>query len=587
MQASTSKGTVALTSSTREDLRSGGGAYERVHPYTRDIIHTLFPSHTCGGTFYLGLLASAAVKPCASPCKPQEMNEVAAVVTVAQGCDELSRLVHLSYDTTQMYLMIYRTLGLLREEKRGKLTMIVIPFVACQSPDELLGRLRQLRERYCEKRQRMHNLIDNAIKRLVAIVQVDQGQPPLAQQEHPRLPSSPQHADLLTYIQRGLIRQGVEDPDGQIAICVADELVQSGLISDGGSLQHTSVGRFVPKNLPAPQKEGIRGQDSAKPESTSQVGSSLGRFDSENLPLPRQSANEGIHSCRSTPTALPTDTEPQGRFLETNLPKPVRESANGVDLLRTNVTIDQYSQYFIRMMTNVTLREQLQRFLATVLEDEEKQWPRYNPLFAELTRDTLSAPEAITAALVETLVIRHTYHSLAKPGGYFTKCCRAYCTQIPAHVRDLVQTYGHMTYEELVADLESKADQSVSQPSSRRKRTHLGRAYALNRPSAQNVVGCGKERGLAVEQKRLSEDEAKALEVQIKREAPFVEVRGIRRVHQTAYELDVSIDGVPWTIASKGEWDRYYADLRTCESYSYQVREAQANEQMYSYPIQT
>src|SRR5258708_26410448 len=117
MQASTSKGTVALTSSTREDLRSGGGAYERVHPYTRDIIHTLFPPHTRGGTFYLGLLASAAVKPCASPCKPQEMNEVAAVVTVAQGCDELSPLLHLSYCTPPMSLMISLPLGLLPGEK--------------------------------------------------------------------------------------------------------------------------------------------------------------------------------------------------------------------------------------------------------------------------------------------------------------------------------------------------------------------------------------------------------------------------------------------------------------------------------------
>src|SRR5258708_22390303 len=106
MLVSTSKGTVALTSSTREDLRSGGGAYERVHPYPRDIIHPLFRPHTRGGTFYLGLLASAAVKPCASPCKPQEMNEVAAVVTVAPGCDELSRLVHFSYGTPQLFLLV-------------------------------------------------------------------------------------------------------------------------------------------------------------------------------------------------------------------------------------------------------------------------------------------------------------------------------------------------------------------------------------------------------------------------------------------------------------------------------------------------
>jgi hypothetical protein len=572
MQASTAKGTVALTSSIIEDLRSGGVAYERVHPFTRDIIHTLFPPPTRGEAFYLGLLANAAIKPCASPRKPEEVKEVAAVITVTQGCNELCRRVGMSYDTVHMYLVIYRTLGFLYEEKQGEQTLYHILLDAYQPPSDLPERLRQLQVHYLEKRPRVRRLVKKIIERIAPLTPVDAEQPPLIGQSSSYPNPLPPSTELLSRIQRGLSSKGVEDPDGQIAMCVAEEVVRVDQISNQDSSQNTSIGRLAPENLATHQKESTGRVDSCSAQSTP-LGvpvSAPSRSGELNLPRSQQSDHEGVDSCELAPTPPFTNTIAHAKFAEANLPS--QEDTMEVDSLRTNVTINQYSKYITLMMTNVALREQLQRFLATMLEDDETQWRRYNPLIQELTSDTFWEPEAITAALVETLVIHHVHQSLKKPGGYFTKKSRAYCKQLPPHVHDLIQTYGHMTYEELVSSLKSEAVQHKSQDFlSRRKHANVRSVYAPHDFVVRSAEGRGNEQSLAVEQMMMSEQEAKALKIQIKREAAFVQVHGIRRSSQAAYVLDVSIDGVPWTITSKQEWDCYYADLRACERYASQV----------------
>lgn len=142
--------------------------YERVDPFTRCIIHILFPVHTCRFTFFLGLLANATVKQYVLHGGPKDRGD-AAVFSV-QGCAELSRPLRLSYDTTQKYLAIYRALGLLAVEKQGKLAPITIPLAVYHSPGELVERLGQLRVRYLHKRPKMLSLIDNMIERAAPLV---------------------------------------------------------------------------------------------------------------------------------------------------------------------------------------------------------------------------------------------------------------------------------------------------------------------------------------------------------------------------------------------------------------------------------
>ena len=61
----------------------------------------------------------------------------AAVISVTKGYAELSQILSLSYDTTHMYVLVFRALGLLRIEIQGKQMTIIIPLGTYQPPAEL------------------------------------------------------------------------------------------------------------------------------------------------------------------------------------------------------------------------------------------------------------------------------------------------------------------------------------------------------------------------------------------------------------------------------------------------------------------
>jgi hypothetical protein len=193
-----------------------GVDYERVDPSTRRVIHTLFPSHTRGFAFYTGLLRNAIVKQCTLPDNPTEARRDTAVVSI-KGYAELRLRLRLSYDTTHMYILIYRALGLLYIEKYDGLTTIIIPLGAYHPPAGLAETLLQLRERYRSRRPKVGRLVSKIIERIAAFIQLDSEQEscnrttPL-QHDHPLV-----YAELLTRIQQELAAQGVADPSGQIA----------------------------------------------------------------------------------------------------------------------------------------------------------------------------------------------------------------------------------------------------------------------------------------------------------------------------------------------------------------------------------
>lgn len=205
------KKTSSSTAKTGDQVEVEVVAYERIHPYTCHVISHLFPPHTRGGTFMFGLLSNAVFTRNALPDLPEDARREVAVVSLTQGCAELSQRVDLGYDTTQMYLAIYRTLGLLYVEKQGECTTIIIPLDAYRPPSNLMDRLYQLRERYHQKRPRMRRLIDNIIERIA----------PLLQEEQELFAYS---AELLNRVQYVLATQGVADLNGLIAQHIVTEI---------------------------------------------------------------------------------------------------------------------------------------------------------------------------------------------------------------------------------------------------------------------------------------------------------------------------------------------------------------------------
>jgi hypothetical protein len=253
-ERTTTPSSISTTSSLME---LGDNVDERKNLTTLSVIHLLCPPHTRGGTFFARLLAKATDTSQALPGIPKEVRGDAAVVSV-QGCAELSRLVHLSYDTTQKYLAIYRALDLLSIEKQGKLSTITIPLTIYHSPGELVDRLQQLREHYLHKRPKMRSLINNMIERAASLAQEDEEGLPLAGQGQ-TLPNS---RELLTPIQQVLFSEGVADPGGRIAMRILEAFARA---TNGNPTKNLSS--FASENLPN-QQENMSKVDSTAGEST-------------------------------------------------------------------------------------------------------------------------------------------------------------------------------------------------------------------------------------------------------------------------------------------------------------------------------
>jgi len=184
-----------------------GVGYEQVDPSTRRVIHALFPPSTRGYAFYTGLLANAIVTHDMLSHVPQEMRGDAAIVQVT-GYAELSQYLGLSYDTTHMYVLIYRALGLLYLEKHDGLTTIILPLGAYRPPAGLGETLLQLRERYRSRRPKVGRLVSKIVERIVPFIK------PASQ---PVFDQPPLHDELLTRVQQVLTAQDIADADGQIA----------------------------------------------------------------------------------------------------------------------------------------------------------------------------------------------------------------------------------------------------------------------------------------------------------------------------------------------------------------------------------
>jgi hypothetical protein len=572
----------AVQSSMAVPVHPLGVEYERIHPTTRHVIQALFLPGTRGCDFVRSLMANATIMPYVMPHIPEETRKDAAIVYTSNGCVGLSQLVRMSYETTNMYFIFCRTIGLLFESKWGEQTTIIIPLDAFCLSSELIERLREIQGHYDNKRPTLRRLIAHAIEVLESLKQREEEQKCFAQQRQMlgQRDSISWSAEFYTRAQHILARWGVEDHEGQIAMDIAKNLAQ--LISFDLSKSPQNINRFTSIHQPLRRQECESQVDLRMVESSllDKTLSRPGRFSTPNLTESNQPEEAGITSGESTSTASSLGRGTCGALISNNLPQGDIEALDSFDI---NVTFNDYSNVIYLMKSNVTLRERFQQFLASILDDDETQWRRYNRLFRDLSLDTPLHSQAIIAALLETLVLRYRDQSLTKPGGYFTSRCRIYRSGIPDFVCDLMKTYEHMTYEELVLSLKKEAVSHKPQVfSSKRKNEQTA---SMRSPSSFPAQSIG-ERCNELAKKQMSELEAKALEVQIKRQAPFVQVQNIRRAFQTGYVLDVSIDGIPWTFASKQEWDRYYDELHTCEQYTNQILETQETVQIYSDSVQ-
>jgi hypothetical protein len=577
-----------------------GVNYERVDSSTRHIIHALFPVHTRGETFFLSLLEHATIKPDVLLCKPKEVRGDAAVVSVL-GCAELSQLIHLSFDTTQKYLAIYRILGLLSYVKQGKCATITIPLTAPQSPDELAKRLRQLRECYLHKRPKLLSLIDNMIERISSLTQADQADKerlPVAEQGYPLSNSM----ELLAPIQRVLFSEGVMDLGGHIATRILEVFARATMASNGKDMQFASS--FTSENLP-PQLENVSGVDSAVYEPTQHTVpvSSLGRFLMGNLPTRCQGGDRelvtdststkcsrslvsNLPSNQQTSEEIEPDSTEGGRFVisnliatrETerashaafepaglNLPgrvdsekiSPLNGNGNGDKYINNNtnylsdpVPVLQASTSEVEQLTlNVslpiahpTIRHQALA-LARLIEGNEENVGAYVKLLRKYDL------QAIKAGVIATLQRKHFPEgrkALRAPGGYFTKQVQRYQDALTEQMVEMLETYAQATYEEIDVALEKHAQVQAE---------HL----------QTEVLGLSQAVSRTKQEQPMDERVATKLAERIAAENPYVQFKGTRKMQDGSYTVKVYIDPVEYDFCSIEAWEIYHAQLQALE----------------------
>ena len=188
---------------------TNGVAYERADPSTSRVFEELLPH---GNIFLARLLNNAVIQPYKHN-PTYKLVEKAAVIIVTRGYVELSQMLHMSYDTTHMYMLICQALGLLRMKSDGKQKTIIIPLGAYRPPAELREILQELTSRYRDRRPKVRRLIHSIIERLASILPVEQEAGKQSYQE-----------ELLAGVKRGISSQGIVDPEGQIALSILAEI---------------------------------------------------------------------------------------------------------------------------------------------------------------------------------------------------------------------------------------------------------------------------------------------------------------------------------------------------------------------------
>lgn len=578
-----------------------GVAFERVDRSTRCFIQALFSERTHGFTFFINLLNNAVIQPYTLPHPSQEVKGDTAVISVTKGYAELSQLLDLSYDTTHMYALVFRALGLLTIEKQGKQMTINIPLHAYRPPAGLGEILRELQLRYRDRRPKICRLINNIIGRIASLIPIEQ-----------EAGEQPYQNELLKRVQRGLSAQGVADPDGHIALSILTEIAPliatraetptaqveqgitdflprfyrkshkatpsgrqeatqrenqdqeiSGTLNLPGGLSRnekgrrtparattatrttiaaTAQGRFNPKNLPCNQQVGGEAREDVV---------TSGRFVKENLPANQQTREplQNIPACVDANLPVSVDSGKISPFtngigIGKNYTRKLTNYISVPDpvLQATTPPVEKRIPDVSLPIAHPTIRHQALA-LATLIEGNEKNVGAFVKLLRKYDL------QAIRAGVIATL--RRKYFpegrkALSAPGGYFTRQVQRYQDALPEQMVEVLETYAQASYEEIEAALEKQAQaQAVHrQPG----------VFGPSRTTSRSRQGLPMDEGMAT---KLAE--------RIAGEDPDVQVKGICKLQDGTYAVKVYIDPVEHGFCSIEEWETYHAQMQALE----------------------
>ncbi len=558
-----SRGSQCWTYSTDSDeaqlLRAG------LDFLTIQTLNRLFPrSRTAWKPFLMSLLENATTEP------PEVWTQILsysaeeyqddAAVAYFTGIDDLSKKLHLAYETAHLYYTLFKSLGLIfsaeQVVQRHKRLILVLPLASYRIPEALSEQLEQFKARYGRRQARL--LAEQVSCHLAHSMGLEQD----AYSDH-RVPERerPIAPDIFTSLQTILRLTSVET-DEQI-IKRLTEKMHSFL---GGDIQNPDVEAC--SNAIGTQRE-VQGHYCTA--DTERVGnlSESSRVGSQDSVLQAEQT-EGV-SVSPPQTSLTSQDSSQTNLVIDKRPVDSLSivSINGSKLSlinKTNSDTDstdtpakqkRQSGEQIPSPTDVLSRREIcgqATALAQVVEGKTDNVGA----FIKLLR--LHTPHVVRAACIATLVRKYFPEglgSLQRPGGYFTRRCEEYeKTSIPESMLTSVRVYEALSYKEI--------EQILWRQAQEQKIRHKHRSYIAPQEGDVDCTSLPHPRRGAW----MTRPTAEALVVRISHDKPQATTVGIRDVQQGSNVIsvvDVRIEEVIWTITSQEDWFDYITAIKQLE----------------------
>ena len=550
-----------------------GTAYKQLPSILR-FVQIVFPAHSRALRYLVGLLTLAQVEQVELSTIYGEVRGDAATV-YAKGYEDLRQRLHLAYDTTHKYTLIFEALGLVFTQKLEGQLMLIIPLHSYHPPAGALDTVKQLRERYRSHRPKLGKLLKSVIERLQVMLESDVQQLPVNQTAIP--------SELVDTIQQALSDPIAQENSRQMALHIA------------ASIAHFLPAERVQASLPVAKREdsppplkdqedseeGIQQLEEStvlqpqRQKSVKQVRQNLPndhpRVDSVSCEsTPRHSVGRFLHADalkRSAQDTIitPADLPAAAISAPTNLPvmvdSPAGKPSNGngignnknisIRSLPDSITDPSANNQQAMMPVDSPLPHPIvvsqARELAIFLEGKADE----GNLGGYITLIRGYPPPIRMAALIATLERKHYPQGkglLKKPGGYFTRCCQEYLPKsIPDRFADLVARCIHRPYDEVEAIVKT----SLRPPGSRNR--HSSREADESTP-LKPIRGTHMDKATA-----------DALAIRISKEAHYAHVKGLRKVTHAegaAYIVEVTIGPKDCVFASFQEWEHHHAQVQ-------------------------
>lgn len=454
------------------------------------LIERLFPAPTLGQLFFTRFLERAAQEQTVLPDEPAD-----SVAICTQSIATLGQQLGIGGDTTQKYVVLYRALGLMKKRKAmGKLAF-VMPTGIYHPPDLLEANLQhlllQMKGRHKFRglvsdvlaRCKVYGLISQDFSAVTTLLQ-DLLQPGPGETrrtlEQRLLHAKQVFSRMLTSIQHLPNAHTRED---------AEWFHFPGNVDAAESTQRVQAGRRDDSHFDRKPPRSARQVDSSpsQPGKESPYTATQDRFEQEPsaqnpLILPHKVDSVSLHTAKES-----SHTLVQGRFEEEKSLSRLSKSPHQVDSsLASSIThsvestqTDQKGRFdqetaisnlptmteqvdssipvnvnVITLINTITLNvKPVAAFCCKALGEPLSKQPIYLKLFRDCERDA----QAISAALLFTLVHRRD-GTMRNPASVFLARCRDFHAQgIPDEVAALVKQYGSLTYAQLLDALSKPA----------------------------------------------------------------------------------------------------------------------------------